>query len=65
MNYNDKYIFTAIYNYYLIKGTGKPWAGHNNPKLAFCERIKILPLESVENVGAFAPTGSLFYIKFK
>lgn len=43
---------------YLIIGTGKAWAWHSKAKLELILRTNMLTLESVENVGAFAPTGS-------
>lgn len=41
-------------------GTGKAWAWHSRAKLEFMARTNILTLESLENVGAFAPTGSMW-----
>lgn len=43
---------------YLIKGTGYAWAWHSMPKLEPSIRTIILPSE--ENVGGFAPTGSIW-----
>jgi len=42
-----------------MMGTGNAWAWHKRAKLALIDRSKILPLESLEKVGAFAPTGSI------
>jgi len=48
-----------------MMGTGKAWAWHNRAKLAWIERSNMLPLESLEKVGAFAPTGSKIDNYFK
>lgn len=50
---------TFIFDKYLINGTGNAWAWHSKAKLECSFRTKMLPLESVENVGALAPTGSI------
>lgn len=54
------WIESAHLIYYLIKGTGNACAWQSNAKLAFSFSSKILPLDAVEKVGAFAPTGSIF-----
>lgn len=43
----------------LIKGTGNAWAWHNKPKLwpAYFWNVELF--NSVENVGALEPTGSI------
>lgn len=46
------------WEYYLIIGTGKAWAWHSRAKLVLTALTKMLPLESLENVGALEPTGS-------
>lgn len=42
----------------LIIGTGKAWAWHNRAKLCPISFTNVKLLDSPENVGAFAPTGS-------
>lgn len=47
-----------IVNAYLNIGTGNPWAGQRRAKLWLIVRKNKPLLLSVENAGAFAPTGS-------
>lgn len=43
---------------YLNTGTGYACARHKRPKLWLTSRLNVMLLASVENVGAFEPTGS-------
>lgn len=40
-------------------GTGNAWAWQSKAKLVFTDLTNMLPLESLENVGALEPTGSI------
>lgn len=48
----------TVLNTNLINGTGNAWAWHNRPKLWFTCFTNVKLFDSVENVGAFEPTGS-------
>lgn len=53
-------IFINIHlKFYLINGTGNACAWQSKPKLWPIIRLYDDILESVEKVGAFAPTGSI------
>lgn len=55
-------ITTNLSNIYRKLGTGKPWAWHCRPILAFRERIYAEIFVSVEKLGDFIPIGSELYI---
>lgn len=40
-------------------GTGNAWAWQSKAKLVFTDLTNMLPFESLENVGALEPTGSI------
>jgi hypothetical protein len=54
-----EYLTGSLFMPYLNAGIGKAWAWQSNPKLWPIDFTNQLLLESPENVGAFAPTGSM------